>query len=317
MKSRADLPSVNRPVVPKVPAWARPRGDVQRDVDAGYLAGAALNSLDNLVRSAPDWAGVWRHRQALKSASAALRLLGRREEEGALRDAHFFRAAADDPGPAGNLLLAWRRLASRSTGLDEAAVRPVAEHLDVKWDDTLGAVLGNVDDLATSSRPAPLLAAELAAELYRARPDAELLAFWLADALLAKKYRWPVSVPLLMGQVNSGAFKIGEGRRRVRPGGEGWGRAVLVAYCMAAAEACDVGADLAGRAAHLIEVSPKLRARGAGEVVKLLLDDDAVPPSRSGAGLTDRSARRLFERLGELGAVRELSGRSTFRLYGL
>lgn len=173
------------------------------------------------------------------------------------------------------------------------------------------------DDLATSSRPAPLLAAELAAELYRARPDAELLAFWLADALLAKKHRWPVSVPLLMGQVNSVAFKIGEGRRRVRPGGEGWGRAVLVAYCMAAAEACDVGADLAGRAAHLVEVSPKLRAKGAGEVVKLLLDDDAVPPSRSGAGLTDRSSRRLFERLGELGAVRELSGRSTFRLYGL
>lgn len=317
MKSRADLPSVNRPVVPKVPAWARPRGDVQRDVDAGYLAGAALNSLDNLVRSAPDWAGAWRHRLALKSASAAIRLLGRREEEGALRDAHFFRTAADDPGPAGQVLLAWRRLASRSTGLEEAAVRPVAEHLDVKWDDALAEVLGNVEDIAASSRPAPLLGAELAAELYRARPDAELLAFWLADALVAKKHRWPVAVPLLMSQVNSAAFKIGDGRRRVRPGGEGWGRAVLVAYCIAAAEACDIGADLAARAAHLVEVSPKLRAKGAGEVVKLLLDDDVVPSSRSGAALTDRSARRLFERLGELGAVRELTGRSTFRLYGL
>ncbi|RUW90238.1 DUF1403 family protein [Mesorhizobium sp. M7A.F.Ca.US.010.02.1.1] len=317
MKSRLDLPPDHRSVVPKVPAWARPRGDVQRDVDAGYLAGAAVNSLDNLVRSSPDWAGVWRQRLALKSASAAIRLLGRREEEGALRDAHFFRAGGDNPGPAGNILLAWRRLASRSTGLDEASVRPVAEHLDVKWDDALAEVLSNAEDLAASSRPAPLLGAELAAELYRARPDAELLAFWLADALVAKKHRWPVAVPLLMGQVNSVAFRIGEGRRRVRPGGEGWGRAVLVAYCMAAAEACDVGADLAGRAAHLVEVSPKLRAKGAGEVVKLLLDDDAVPPSRSGAGLTDRSARRLFERLGELGAVRELSGRSTFRLYGL
>lgn len=203
MKSRPNLPSVHRPVVPKVPAWARPRGDVLRDVDAAYLAGSALNSLDNLVRSSPDWAGAWRQRLALKSASAALRLLGRREEEGALRDAHFFRAAADDPGPAGNLLLAWRRLASRSTGLDEAAVRPVAEHLDLKWDDALAEVLGNAEDLAASSRPAPLLAAELAAELYRARPDAELLAFWLADALLAKKHRWPVAVPLLMGQVNA------------------------------------------------------------------------------------------------------------------
>jgi hypothetical protein len=147
------------------------------------------------------------------------------------------------------------------------------------------------------------LAAELAAELYRARPDAELLAFWLADALLAKKHRWPVAVPLLMGQVNSSSFKTGEGRRRVRPGGEGWGKAVLLAYAQAAAEACDLGVELDGRAAHLVEVAPKLRAKGAGEVVKLLLQDDAVPPSRSGARLTDRSARRLFERLGDLGAV--------------
>lgn len=317
MKSRADLLVANPPSVPKVPAWARPRGDVHRDVDAGYLAGAALNCLDNLVRSDPVWAGVWRQRLALKSASAALRLLGRREEEGALRDTHFFRAAADDPGPAGNLLLAWRRLASRSTGLDEAAVRPVAEHLDLKWDDALAEVLGNAEDLAASSRPAPLLAADLAAELYRTRPDAELLAFWLADALLAKKHRWPVAVPLLMGQVNASFFKTGEGRRRVRPGGEGWGRAVLLAYAQAVAEACDLGVELEGRAVHLISVAPKLRAKGAAEVVKRLLEDDAVASSRSGARLTDRSARRLFERLGDLGAVRELSGRSTFRLYGL
>ena len=317
MKSRPDLPAVDRPVVPKVPAWARPRGAVRRDVDAGYLAGAALNSLDNLVRSSPDWAGAWRQRLALRSASAAVRLLGRREEEGALRDAHFFRAAADDPGPAGNLLLAWRRLASRSTGLDEAVVRSVAEHLDLKWDDALADVLGNADDLAASSRPAPLLAAELAAELYRSRPDAELLAFWLADALLAKKLRWPVAVPLLMGQVNTSAFKTGDGRRRVRPGGEGWGRAVLLAYAQAAAEACDLGVELEGRAAHLVSVAPRLRAKGAAEVMKRLLEDDAVASSRSGARLTDRSARRLFERLGDLGAVRELSGRSSFRLYGL
>ena len=71
-----------------MPAWARPRGEVQRDVDAAFLAGAALNSLDNLVRSAPVWTGVWRKRLALKAAAAATRLLGRTEEESALRDAH-------------------------------------------------------------------------------------------------------------------------------------------------------------------------------------------------------------------------------------
>lgn len=317
MESGPDLLSAQIFAVPKVPAWARPRGEVQRDVDAAYVAGAALNSLDNLVRSDPVWAGVWRQRSALKAATAAARLLGRREEEGALRDGHFFRAAGDDPGPAGNLLLAWRRLAGRSTTVEEAAVWPVAEHLELAWDGTLSAVLANAEDLAASPRPAPLLAAELAAEIYRARPDAELLALWLADALLAKKLRWPVPVPLLMGQANSSAFKTGEARRRVRPGGEGWGKAVLLAYAQAAAEACELGAELAGRAAHLVGVAPKLRAKGAGEVVKLLLQDDAVPSSRSGTRLTNRSARRLFERLGDLGAVRELSGRPTFRLYGL
>jgi hypothetical protein len=64
-------------------------------------------------------------------------------------------------------------------------------------------------------------------------------------------------------------------------------------------------------------VAPKLRAKGSGDVIKLLLSDDAVPGSWSSAKLSARGARRLFDRLGELGAVRELSGRPTFRLYGL
>jgi hypothetical protein len=62
-----------------------------------------------------------------------------------------------------------------------------------------------------------------------------------------------------------------------------------------------------------------LRAKGAGRVIELLLSDDAVSPARAAkaARLSDRAARRLFDRLIELGAAGELSGRPNFRLYGL
>lgn len=318
MRSRADLLPADPPPVPKVPVWARPRGLVLHDADAAYLAGAALNSLDNLVRQDFSWAGAWRQRLALQSAAAAVNLTGRREDESALRDAHFLRGMGDDPGPSGHLLMAWRRLASRTAHCDAESVRPVAEqHFGLTWDDALAEVVANAADMVVSSRPAPILAAEITAAVHRARPDAELLGFWLADMLLALKFRWPVPVPLLMGQVSSTVFKSGENRKRIRPGAEGWGRAVFLAYATAAADACDLGADLAGRAARLTAVAPKLRAKGSGDVIKLLLSDDAVPGSWSGPKLSARGARRLFDRLGELGAVRELSGRATFRLYGL
>lgn len=317
MKLHPDFPIADVPLVPKVPVWARPRAVILHDGDAAYLAGAALNSLDNLVRQDLPWAGVWRQRLALQSAAAAVNLTGRREDESALRDGHFLRGAGGDPGPSGHLLMGWRRLANRTTSCDAESVRPVAEHFGVKWDDALTEVVANAEDMVVSPRPAPVLAAEIASMVYRARPDAELLGFWLADALLAQKFRWPIPVPLLMGQVSSSVFKSGENRKRIRPGGEGWGRAVFLAYATAAAEACDLGAELAQRAAKLIVVAPKLRAKGSGDVIKLLMSDDAVPGSWSSSKLSARGARRLFDRLGELGAVRELSGRPTFRLYGL
>src|SRR5260370_30339068 len=96
---------------PIVPGWAMPRGPVETTAEAAFLAGAALNSLDNLVRAAPPWSGAWRQRLALKGAAAAVRRLGRREDEAALRDAWLLRPPGADPGPAGRVLAAWRRLA--------------------------------------------------------------------------------------------------------------------------------------------------------------------------------------------------------------
>ena len=107
-----------------VPGWAIARGPVATTAEAAFLAGAALSRLDNLVRSAPPWAGVWRQRLALKGAAAGVRRLGRREDEAALRDAWHLRPLGADPGPAGRILAAWRQLAERRPDFDEAALTP-------------------------------------------------------------------------------------------------------------------------------------------------------------------------------------------------
>jgi len=69
----------------------------------------------------------------------------------------------------------------------------------------------------------------------------------------------------------------------------------------------------------LLTVAPNLRAKPAKIVVELLLAEDCVSPAEAArqAAMTDRSSRRLFDRLVSLGAVRELSGRETFRMFGL
>ena len=105
-----------------------------------------------------------------------------------------------------------------------------------------------------------------------------------------------------------------DGRGRIGPEGEGFERAICLALAQAAAEACRLAADIARRAARLAAAAPKLRAKGAGEVIQLLLDDDAVSGSLTTPHLTRWGARRLFERLAALEAVRELTGRPTFRL---
>ncbi|WP_245490616.1 DUF1403 family protein [Mesorhizobium sp. M7A.F.Ca.US.011.01.1.1] len=51
---------------------------------------------------------------------------------------------------------------------------------------------------------------------------------------------------------------------------------MCLALAQGAAEACQLGAELGRRADRLVAVTPKLRAKGAGEAIQKLLDEDAV-----------------------------------------
>ena len=80
--------------------------------------------------------------------------------------------------------------------------------------------------------------------------------------------------------------------------------------------------ELERRAARLIAAAAALRVKGADRGVAAMLADDVVAAAdlaRPGAAAlgSDRAARRFLERLVELGALRETTGRPSFRLYGL
>lgn len=314
---RLDPATANPSAPPTVPAWAVASAGAPSDCDAAFQAGAALASLDALARAQASWAGAWRQRLALRCAAASMRLAGRAEDEAALRDAWRLCPAGADPGPAGAIFGAWRQLTLQPPAVSAGRLAKGTEMLGLAWDhEALADLCTQIEDVA-GSRPAPFAAAAIAARVVAMRPDAELLAWWLADLMLAQTLRWPRPLPLLMAQAFCPAFRGDASGRRIRPGDKNFERAVCLALVQAAAEACRLAAELSRRAEKLLAVAPKLRAKGAGDVIFLLLNEDAVAGSLTTKNLSRFAARRLFERLQQLEAVRELSGRASFRLFGL
>ena len=137
-------------------------------------------------------------------------------------------------------------------------------------------------------------------------PHSDVPALVLADAALAQALGWKHLVPLL---------SCGLKRADLRKRGEDLRLACHRAVITSAGEAVRLSSDLTRRAARLRAVAPKLRAKGAGQAVEIFLSRDAVAPWA--LPLPDRAARRLCDRLVALDVVRELTGRDTFRLYGV
>jgi hypothetical protein len=285
--------------------------------DAAFSAGIALKSLHDLIRADPPWLGCWRDRLALGSAAVVARMMGRSEEQTTIRDAVLLTATGDDPGPAGKLFLATQMLTRRSGTTGTAFVREVAELLGMKWDDSLASIPDMIDSAKQSGRAAPFAVADLITAISVVRPDAEVLALGLAELVLAQKLNWPKSVPLLLPERFGSAFRTIGGRGRVRPGEPAYPKAICLALVDGVDTALRSAVEIDRRASRLLAIAPKLRTKGAEPVIRKVLNEDAVLASAPGSNLSRWAASRLFERLESFDAVRELSGRSSFRVFGL
>ena len=301
-----------------VPAWARASGSAGQG-DPLFFAGAGLALLDACLRADPLAAGALRGRLALQSAAACAKLLRLNADEAALRDLCF--AVGDALGPAAALLSLWRDGAGRPPSLDPARVLDAAARLDLAVDPnglaaSLKACAGEGDPVSA--------AANAAALAFCAFPDAppaeaEILALWVFDMVIAIRLRWLRPVPLIATKILDPTLRQPGAARRPRPGDPAWPNAAAGAMALAAAAALDLAAELGRRSNTLIALAPKLRSKPAQKIVDLLLAQDCVSPAEAArhAPMTGRAARRLFDRLVVLGSVRELSGRPAFRLYGL
>jgi hypothetical protein len=302
---------------PAAPRWARASGRAGRD-DPLFFAGAGLALLDAFLRREPPSAGALRSRLALQSATASAKILRLNADQGALRDLRF---AVGDAGPAARLLQLWRDLAARTPSLDAGRLAAAAARLDLTLPDpnglasSLTACAGQGDPVSAAGQSAALM---LSAFPDAPRAEPEILALWAFDLTLAIRLRWPRPMPLIAWKILDPSLRS-DGGGRLRPGELAWPNGAARAIALAAASALDLAADLARRSEILLAVAPKLRAKPAQRIVDLLLAEDCVSPAEAArhAPMTDRAARRLFDRLVALGAAREFSGRPAFRLYGL
>ncbi|WP_342075010.1 DUF1403 family protein [Yoonia sp. SS1-5] len=288
--------------LPRMPSWVTStRPETPEDV--AFLSGAALSHLHLVLEREEVPQTLLRARLALRAAEVCMTHQGRPERAGELRDAVGFLQPGDHPGPAGAVYQSWQRSVERPVSvnalhraLPDLEPEQIATWLD--GCDPRGAGQG-----APISRVAGVLQTALAD-----RPRDQTAALVHADAALAQALGWSHVVPLLA---------VGLKRADLRKTGVDLRMACHRAIAAATVQVTREATDLARRVARLKTVAPKLRAKGADAAVALFLSRDAVAPTSLNSLRSGRAARRFCDRLVELGAVRELTGRDTFRLYGV
>ncbi|SEM24674.1 Protein of unknown function, partial [Roseovarius azorensis] len=140
-----------------------------------------------------------------------------------------------------------------------------------------------------------------------------------SDFVLARAIKWRQALPVSAQRLTKKALRdLASDEKKAE-------LAVQVRILESIEETIRLARDLAPRAEALRAVAPKLRAKRSGAAVDVFLTEDAVAPASmlspcirgTSIPMTDRAARRFCDRLVELGVAHELTGRPTFRLYGI
>lgn len=301
---------------PILPRWIMDGSVAETLETAGFASGSALTLL-HVALNEPNMnvpAKLLRNRLALRAATRCLKLEGRGQSEADIRDAYLLTAAGDAMGPAGDMLALWRAGSAISllhAGWQDRLRNLLPGDMQERWPDWLDHLNENLGNPVAHAR---LVLSTIVQDF----PRYEAAALICADTVLARALGWDRPLPLLGLHLN---------RKVLRDISDGADIQIAChnAVARGAQDAVRAAYDLARRAARLRAVAPKLRSKGSDEAIALFLSEDAVLPSTmlsptirgSSTAMSPRSARRLCERLIELGVVRELTGRASFRLYGV
>ncbi len=303
---------------PSTPAWVGPARPPTAESIA-FASGARLAVLDaalgDPVVAVPR--ELLANIMALRAATAISRLEGRLAREADIRDAYHLTPPGEARGPDGELLAFWR--ASVRLGLNGRDWQ--GRLIDIVGQDQGAQIDAWLDDAQDRARArGPLGGCSRMLQLVLTADDrAERLACVLSDVVLARSLNWASPLPVTAQRVTR------PGLRSLTTEGADAEIAIQARLLDAVHETTLLARDLASRARALAAVAPKLRTKGAQAAVDLFLTQDAVAPSSmlsprihgTSIPMTDRAARRFCSRLVELGVARELTGRSTFRLYGI
>lgn len=290
------MPQNNAQSFPVLPAFVT-GFRAERAEDQAFVSGCVLSVLNDVVKLEAVPQALWRDRLALRAAAHHTKIAGRREDERAIRDDITLLRAEELPGPAGEIGLIWRR----------ATQNPISSANFFRALPALSKDLVDIWDMVGPAAPVTRAASVIEA-VVAVGPRNSLTAALLADAALSQALNWESLLPIL-GSTMTG--------RELALQGQDLQAACHGAVLKFAQEALPEAHEIARRARRLKVVAPKLRAKASGDVVNLFLRQDAVTPAMLRAFMSDRAARRICDRLFDLGAVRELSGRDSFRIYGL